>query len=1025
VTGGTADFRERARRVREGIDLAALIEADGVRLQKQGHLLFGLCPFHQETTASFAVYADGGYKCHGCGAWGDAITYVAERQNVSRLRALEILEGDKAPKLATPRASTGAEKRRRYQPRMPIPDAAMAMRPTFSAWIQRAQQTLRPTAVWWYKSQGGSMLMVDARYEYAHPEDPSRTKKEVRTWCWAVDDEDGSEHWCQTRPSKDVPLYGQEQLLDRPDDLVVVCEGAKKAEAIKRWSPHIGMAWCGGCESAGKADWSVLRGRRVLLWPDYDKVGVAAATEIRGLLTAHGAILEGLIDLRTWSRLTPADEGFDAADCTSGPELLGLLERRAPALIEIERGMFAAYPGELERQALKKAQRLGLVDAPAGATPAEFIEQVKEQVADAHGLGVEEIEDAADVPPTDAEPPASSDPPAAAAGGGDEHDPDIERADIANATAFVQQHRQRVRYCADLDRWHVWNGRCWAAAEGEGDQKVPGAVMRLAEQTALRLAERHLSLARSLREEAAGLVAQSAKDGLAAAERSALLAKAELKRKAARREDVAAEGVQKRRVMTDFVLLASCRPEIAIEAGQLDRHDYFLNCMNGTVDLRDGRLYQHDPAHLITRCCAVAYDPAAASDSLQRVLMHVCNQDAEVVAYAQKILGHSIFGHNAHEQVYLWWGPGGSGKGTLMEAVKFALGDYALKAEFQSFIKTPGARVRDDLDRLKEARVVLASEVDHGEEIAAAVLKEMSGGDTIASRQLYGSYKEFRPRMTLHLQANDRPRVDDRDSGIWRRLVCIPCGPTVPADRRDPLLKIHLRDPETGAKAVLAWLVAGAVATHASKHLPMPPAVEDATRLYRQANNPIADFLRERLRLADPALAPDQRAGTWATSDAVHQELKVWYDLNNVPPRARMSPKRFRERMADWGIHYKRCERDQSNTQHYLGMTLAKYDPAVWRAHANEERHTTNTRIPDAVEHEKALQSLESSGFQVSKIPHGVVNPSCVRARTPIHEGFTGIDGNLESWKPGNEGTEEPPPDLSDPAFDPDRGAKP
>jgi hypothetical protein len=112
---------------------------------------------------------------------------------------------------------------------------------------------------------------------------------------------------------------------------LVVCEGAKKAEAIKRWSPYIGMAWCGGCESAGKADWSVLRGRRVLLWPDYDKVGVAAATEIRSLLTA--------------------------------PEVLGLLERR-PALIEVERGMFAA----LERQALKKAQRLDLLGPPAGSS---------------------------------------------------------------------------------------------------------------------------------------------------------------------------------------------------------------------------------------------------------------------------------------------------------------------------------------------------------------------------------------------------------------------------------------------------------------------------------------------------------------------------------------------------------------------------------------------------------------------------------------------------------------------------------
>jgi putative DNA primase/helicase len=1009
MNAGQSDFKERARKVRENVDLAELIRADGIELHREGTHWKGLCPFHSETTPSLAVYDDGGYYCHGCQAHGDAITYVHERQGVTKARALEILEGDKAPKLTTPRASTGAEKRRRYRPIMPIPDVALQLKPTFEAWLSFARASLRPKAVWWYQSQGGSMLMVDARYEYPHPERPGETKKEVRTWCWASDEDDGSDHWVQTRPSANVPLYGLEQLVARDADLVVIGEGAKKAEAIKRWSPHVGTSWAGGAAAVEKTDWSPLKGRRCLVWPDFDKVGVIAATAVVEMLLLEGAEVVGVIDL---SAVQPAlPEGYDAADCANGSELLGRLERVVPADQQHLRAMFAAYPGDLEKAVLKRAAKLGLVEENAADSSTSSTPD-----ADAHQA--DEPDDAGDdAPPTD--------PPADEAAADDARDPDLERADIANATAFVDQHRQRVRYCAELDRWHVWDGRCWAVAPGEKGSSIPGAVMRLAEMTALRLAARHAELATALRKEAHELLDQAAKSDTPDSEKIKLHGRADSKRKAAKGEDRLAEAVQKRRVMQDMVILASCRRELVIMAAQLDKHDYFLNALNGTIDLRDGRLYDHDPAHLITRICAVEYHPKATSDALARIIAHVTRNDQAVAAYAQQVLGHSLFGHNDLEQVYLWWGPGGSGKGTLMEALKFALGDYALKAEFQSFIKTPGARVRDDLDRLKEARVVLASEVDHGEEIAAAVLKEMSGGDTIASRQLYGSYKEFRPRMTLHLQANERPRVDDRDSGIWRRMVCIPCGDTVPADQRDPALKTRLRDPEGDARAVLAWLVAGAIATHSVKYLPMPPAVEEATRMYRQSNNPLADFFAERLRFADPKMPTEARLATWATSDAVHHELKIWYELSRVQARSQVSPKRFRERLADWGVVYKRCERDARNTQHYLGLTLARYDRGSDLYDINDNHKDTRTRIPDPKEHEDALQFLQSGGFQVSTFPHGAVNPSCAhaRVRTPMCD-VSQTDGNMETWKPGK-GEEEPPPDLTSDAFDPDRGAKP
>ena len=52
----------------------------------------GLCPFHDEKTPSFNVAAPKGvYFCYGCGAGGDAITFVMTQEHLSFVEAVERL----------------------------------------------------------------------------------------------------------------------------------------------------------------------------------------------------------------------------------------------------------------------------------------------------------------------------------------------------------------------------------------------------------------------------------------------------------------------------------------------------------------------------------------------------------------------------------------------------------------------------------------------------------------------------------------------------------------------------------------------------------------------------------------------------------------------------------------------------------------------------------------------------------------------------------------------------------------------
>ena len=63
-----------------------------VTLKRRGATLVGLCPFHNEKTPSFTVYpATQSFYCFGCGAGGDAITFLKKIENLDYLAAVKTL----------------------------------------------------------------------------------------------------------------------------------------------------------------------------------------------------------------------------------------------------------------------------------------------------------------------------------------------------------------------------------------------------------------------------------------------------------------------------------------------------------------------------------------------------------------------------------------------------------------------------------------------------------------------------------------------------------------------------------------------------------------------------------------------------------------------------------------------------------------------------------------------------------------------------------------------------------------------
>lgn len=83
--------REIIEEIISRTDIADLI-GSYVNLKRAGSNMSGLCPFHSERTPSFTVFPrTNSFYCFGCGAGGDAITFVMKAENLDYPSAVEVL----------------------------------------------------------------------------------------------------------------------------------------------------------------------------------------------------------------------------------------------------------------------------------------------------------------------------------------------------------------------------------------------------------------------------------------------------------------------------------------------------------------------------------------------------------------------------------------------------------------------------------------------------------------------------------------------------------------------------------------------------------------------------------------------------------------------------------------------------------------------------------------------------------------------------------------------------------------------
>lgn len=359
---------------------------------------------------------------------------------------------------------------------------------------------------------------------------------------------------------------------------------------------------------------------------------------------------------------------------------------------------------------------------------------------------------------------------------------------------FAERHRAFLRYCAQSARWHQWSGACWRPVVR---QVVVQLVRDLVDEiegkapTPLQLRSKKYI---------------SAVEGLAQGDRKLIVERADL----------------------------------------WDADLWRLATPGGTVDLRSGNLVPSFQSDLISKCTAVT--PEADLMDMPRFwafLNEATGGDEGRILLIQQMCGLALTGCIEEHVLFFLWGPGGNGKGVLVNIIDYVLGDYSITAPSEVFASQKGyTRHSQELARLRGARLVSTSETEEGAAWNDARIKLVTGGEPITARFMRENDFTFLPQFTLLISGNHMPSFKSIDDAIRRRLVLIRF------DRKPKTVDRRLLEAlKDEAPSILRWMIKGCLMIQQPAGLVRPASVVEDTEEYLEAQDVFKHWIEDKCEI--------------------------------------------------------------------------------------------------------------------------------------------------------------------------------
>lgn len=410
--------------------------------------------------------------------------------------------------------------------------------------------------------------------------------------------------------------------------------------------------------------------------------------------------------------------------------------------------------------------------------------------------------------------------------------------DTGNAERFVDQNGKNIRYSYTNKNWYYYDEKVWVP-------DLTGEIKRLADEVVVAMKNEDIYIPNDEEEEEAVKAFQK-----------------HIKYSRSNRGKAN--------------MLKEAEHHLPITPGEFDKNKELFNVQNGYLDLITGELKDHDKGKLFTKISNAEYTDKIDCPRWLEFLDEIFGYDQELIDFIQKAVGYSLTGSTREQSMFILFGNGRNGKSVFLDIINDIMGSYTVNIQPQTLmVKQQSSGANSDIARLDGARLVTTTEPNDGVRLDEGLVKQLTGGDKVTARHLYGNEFEFEPEFKIWMATNHKPIIRGTDDGIWRRLRMIPFNVQIPDHKVDKNLKHKLRKELT---AILNWAVEG-VLKWQEEGLKNPKVVEDANREYRVEMDVTELFIQECCELDEETRVP---------AKVLYQTFKEWarengqYEMNNT-----------------------------------------------------------------------------------------------------------------------------------------------
>ena len=441
--------------------------------------------------------------------------------------------------------------------------------------------------------------------------------------------------------------------------------------------------------------------------------------------------------------------------------------------------------------------------------------------------------------------------------------------DTGNALRFLDRYRDMVRYSYNRGKFYVYNGSYWAVDDR-------GQVRVLIDKTIDDMKNEKVFVAEGVDEE----------DAYEAFHKHIKNSRSNTSKK--RMED-------------------ELKHHIPITPEEFDPDDMLLNTQNGYLNLTSGEQLEPDKHKMFSMIADSELTENQRPDVWLDFLNDIFNYDQETINFIQRAVGYSLTGSTREQVMFILHGKGRNGKSLFIETIRSILGTYTDNIQAKTLMVKRGDTINNDVAKLQGVRLVTSSEPSEGFRFDEGLIKQLTGGDTVTARFLYGEEFNFDPKFKIWVTTNHKPIVRGTDDGIWRRLLLVPFDVQIPEDKVDKDLKYKLLRE---APAILNWAVEGCLEWQ-ENGLQVPDRIFKASEGYRKEMDVIEQFIDDECIVVE-----GERVG----AKELYTAYKKWADETGA---YNMNKNKFGIKMKE------KFESKKSGSIYYLGINLKQKFPGI------------------------------------------------------------------------------------------------